>query len=109
MIVCSKCRVHNESGLQYSNNFGCVCLVRIKSWQKKLGFAVNYKYRCVFVIIISKHVDHFNLIHRFGHQDTITAIDSLTRQRAITAGGRDGSVRIWKVVEESQLVFHGHR
>ncbi|XP_072026456.1 U3 small nucleolar RNA-interacting protein 2-like isoform X2 [Amphiura filiformis] len=44
----------------------------------------------------------------FGHQDSITGIDSLTRQRAITAGGRDGSIRIWKVVEESQLVFHGH-
>lgn len=44
----------------------------------------------------------------FGHQDSITAIDSLTRERALTAGGRDGSLRIWKIVEESQLVFHGH-
>lgn len=45
----------------------------------------------------------------YGHQDTITGIDSLSRERAVTAGGRDGSVRIWKIVEESQLVFHGHR
>lgn len=44
----------------------------------------------------------------FGHQDSITCIDSLTRDRAITSGGRDGSVRIWKVLEESQLIFHGH-
>ncbi len=44
---------------------------------------------------------------RFGHQDSITGIDSLLRERAITSGGRDGSVRIWKIVEESQLVFHG--
>ncbi|XP_025108174.1 U3 small nucleolar RNA-interacting protein 2-like isoform X2 [Pomacea canaliculata] len=43
-----------------------------------------------------------------GHEDKITAIDSLTRERAVTCGGRDRSVRIWKVLEESQLVFHGH-
>lgn len=42
----------------------------------------------------------------FGHQDRITAIDSGLRERAITAGGRDGSVRIWKIIEESQLVFN---
>ncbi|XP_033746030.1 U3 small nucleolar RNA-interacting protein 2-like [Pecten maximus] len=45
----------------------------------------------------------------FGHEDSITCADSLSRDRAITCGGRDGSVRIWKVVEESQLVFHGHK
>lgn len=45
----------------------------------------------------------------FGHQDSITGIDSLVRERAITAGGNDRTVRVWKVIEESQLVFHGHR
>lgn len=45
----------------------------------------------------------------FGHQDQVQACDSLTRERCATAGGRDGSVRIWKIVEESQLVFHGHQ
>ncbi|XP_074661787.1 U3 small nucleolar RNA-interacting protein 2-like isoform X2 [Tubulanus polymorphus] len=44
----------------------------------------------------------------FGHQDKITAIDSLSRERAITSGGGDRSIRIWKIIEESQLVFHGH-
>ncbi|XP_064632922.1 U3 small nucleolar RNA-interacting protein 2-like isoform X2 [Lineus longissimus] len=44
----------------------------------------------------------------FGHQDHITAIDSLSRERCITSGGRDKSVRVWKIIEESQLVFHGH-
>ena len=42
----------------------------------------------------------------FGHQDRITGIDSGIRERAVTAGGRDGSVRIWKIVEESQLVYN---
>lgn len=46
---------------------------------------------------------------RYGHHDCITAIDSLTRERAVTCGGRDRSVRIWKIVEESQLIFHGHK
>lgn len=44
----------------------------------------------------------------FGHQDAITALDSLSRERCVTAGGRDRSVRVWKIAEESQLVFHGH-
>jgi len=42
----------------------------------------------------------------FGHQDRITGIDAGLRERAITAGGRDGTVRVWKIVEESQLVFN---
>lgn len=44
----------------------------------------------------------------FGHQDVITSIDCLTRERAVTSGGRDNSIRVWKIVEESQLVFNGH-
>ena len=44
----------------------------------------------------------------FGHQEAVTAVDCLDRERAISAGGRDRSVRLWKVVEESQLLFHGH-
>ena len=42
----------------------------------------------------------------FGHQDRITGIDAGFRERAITSGGRDGTVRVWKIVEESQLVFN---
>jgi ribosomal RNA-processing protein 9 len=43
----------------------------------------------------------------FGHQDSISCIDVLKRETAVTCGGRDKSVRFWKVVEESQLVFRG--
>jgi len=44
----------------------------------------------------------------YGHQSEINCIDSLRKERAVTAGG-DRSVRLWKVVEESQLVFdNGH-
>lgn len=54
------------------------------------------------------YVAVYALTHRFGHQDGITGIDSLARDRAVTSGGRDNSIRVWKVPEESQLVFHGH-
>lgn len=44
----------------------------------------------------------------FGHQSGITSIDALSKERAITSGGYDGTIRIWKIVEESQLIFNGH-
>lgn len=44
----------------------------------------------------------------FGHQSGITSIDALSKERAITSGGFDGTVRIWKIAEESQLIFNGH-
>lgn len=44
----------------------------------------------------------------FGHQNEVLACDSLTRERCATVGGRDCTVRIWKIVEESQLIYHGH-
>ena len=43
----------------------------------------------------------------FGHQDKISGIDCGARERCITVGGRDASARLWKIVEESQLVFNG--
>lgn len=41
----------------------------------------------------------------FGHQDTVQAIDANTREKAITAGGRDNTIRIFKIPEETQLVY----
>ena len=35
-------------------------------------------------------------------------MDALSRERAISSGGRDNSIRVWKIVEESQLVYNGH-
>ncbi|KAJ3373949.1 pre-rRNA processing protein [Kappamyces sp. JEL0680] len=40
-------------------------------------------------------------------KDRITCIDALSRERCITAGSRDRTCRLWKIVEESQLVFRG--
>ena len=43
----------------------------------------------------------------YGHQDAICGVDAGARERCVTAGGRDGSARVWKIVEESQLVYNG--
>ena len=43
----------------------------------------------------------------FGHQDQITDIDTLGRERCVSVGGRDKTARVWKIVEESQLVYRG--
>jgi len=42
----------------------------------------------------------------FGHQAGVQGIDSLYRDRALTVGC-DKTVRSWKVVEETQLMFRG--
>ena len=43
----------------------------------------------------------------YGHQDAICGVDAGARERCVTAGGRDGSAWVWKIVEESQLVYNG--
>ncbi|XP_005177615.2 U3 small nucleolar RNA-interacting protein 2 [Musca domestica] len=44
----------------------------------------------------------------FGHQAPVTGIDALSRERAVTSGS-DCTLRIWKITEESQLIYNGHR
>jgi len=39
----------------------------------------------------------------------VTAVDCLIRERPVSSGGNDRSVRLWKVIEETQLVFQGHK
>lgn len=43
----------------------------------------------------------------FGHQDHVVGIDALRAETVVSAGARDRTVRYWKVVEETQLVFRG--
>jgi WD40 repeat protein len=42
----------------------------------------------------------------YGHQAEVLGIDSLNAERAVSCG--DTSCHVWKVVEQSQLIFHGH-
>jgi ribosomal RNA-processing protein 9 len=41
----------------------------------------------------------------FGHQDVIPAISSFTSERCVSVGARDRSARVWKIEDESQLVY----
>ncbi|KZT64826.1 WD40 repeat-like protein [Daedalea quercina L-15889] len=43
----------------------------------------------------------------FGHQAPVLALDALRGETAVSAGGRDKTVRFWKIPEETQLVFRG--
>ncbi|KAL5478315.1 RRP9 [Sanghuangporus weigelae] len=43
----------------------------------------------------------------FGHQDHVVDLDTLRAETAVSVGARDRTVRFWKVVEETQLVFRG--
>lgn len=43
----------------------------------------------------------------FGHQDEVVDIAALAQERCVSVGARDRTARLWKVVEESQLVFRG--
>lgn len=43
----------------------------------------------------------------FGHTDTVAAVDTLARERSVSCGSGDRSVRVWKMAAESQLVFNG--
>ena len=45
--------------------------------------------------------------HSYGHQSAVRAIDTMSRyERALTVG-EDCTCRLWKVAEESQLMFRG--
>ncbi|KAH9064596.1 WD40 repeat-like protein [Lactarius vividus] len=43
----------------------------------------------------------------YGHQDCILGLDALRAETAVSVGGRDKTVRFWKIVDETQLVFRG--
>ncbi|GJQ13803.1 hypothetical protein GpartN1_g5594.t1 [Galdieria partita] len=43
----------------------------------------------------------------FGHESSVAGISSIASGLALT-GGSDRTVRLWKVYEDSQLIFRGH-
>ncbi|RPB27406.1 WD40 repeat-like protein [Terfezia boudieri ATCC MYA-4762] len=43
----------------------------------------------------------------FGHQDEVVGITALANERCVTVGARDRTARLWKIVDETQLVFRG--
>ncbi|KAI8619927.1 WD40-repeat-containing domain protein [Chytriomyces sp. MP71] len=69
----------------------------------------NQLYSCSYDRTIKLwNVDELSYIETlFGHQDRIEHVDSMALERCLTAGARDKTVRLWKIVEESQLIFRG--
>lgn len=43
----------------------------------------------------------------FGHQDQIPGIAAMAIDQCVSVGSRDRTARLWKVVDETQLVFRG--
>jgi WD40 repeat protein len=56
---------------------------------------------------ISALTNHRVAMVSFGHQEGVTSLDALSRERCLTCGGRDRTARLWKIPEESQLVYRG--
>ncbi|XP_066149776.1 U3 small nucleolar RNA-interacting protein 2 [Euwallacea fornicatus] len=42
----------------------------------------------------------------FGHQGPVMSIDSLNKDRVVSSGCHD--LRLWKITEETQLIYNGH-
>lgn len=43
----------------------------------------------------------------FGHQAEVLSIDALRQERVVSAG-HDHTCRVWKIAEESQLIYRSH-
>ncbi|WEW61281.1 pre-rRNA processing protein [Emydomyces testavorans] len=43
----------------------------------------------------------------FGHQDHVVSVASMMTDQCVSVGARDRTARLWKVVDETQLVFRG--
>lgn len=62
---------------------------------------------------LDRSVKHWNLTEMgyvetlFGHQGEVHAVDALHKERVVSSG-RDRSVRMWKIPEETHLMFYGN-
>ena len=43
----------------------------------------------------------------FGHEEAVVDIDALAHEKCISVGSRDRTARLWKIIDEKQLVFRG--
>ncbi|EED15270.1 small nucleolar ribonucleoprotein complex subunit, putative [Talaromyces stipitatus ATCC 10500] len=43
----------------------------------------------------------------FGHQDHVSSVASMMTDQCVSVGARDRTARLWKVIDETQLVFRG--
>lgn len=43
----------------------------------------------------------------FGHQDNVASVAAMAIDQCVSVGARDRTARLWKVIDEAQLVFRG--
>jgi ribosomal RNA-processing protein 9 len=68
---------------------------------------VRNPYIINFLIQVIVNQTNFPSYLRYGHQDQIMSIDTLSLERCVSAGARDRTCRLFKVIEEKQLIFRG--
>ncbi|KAE8884018.1 U3 small nucleolar RNA-interacting protein 2 [Phytophthora fragariae] len=77
------------------------------------ALAFRLRSHSLFSGSLDRSIKHWNLTEMgyvetlFGHQSEVNALDSLYKERVVSCG-RDRSVRVWKIPEETQLVFYGN-
>ncbi|CEG43895.1 U3 snoRNP-associated protein (contains WD40 repeats) [Plasmopara halstedii] len=77
------------------------------------ALAFRLRSHSLFSGSLDRSIKHWNLTEMgyvetlFGHQSEVNALDSLYKERVVSCG-RDRSVRLWKIPEETQLVFYGN-
>ncbi|RLN92998.1 hypothetical protein BBJ28_00016427 [Nothophytophthora sp. Chile5] len=77
------------------------------------ALAFRLRSHSLFSGSLDRSIKHWNLTEMgyvetlFGHQGEVNGLDSLYKERVVSCG-RDRSVRMWKIPEETQLVFYGN-
>lgn len=77
------------------------------------ALAFRLRSHSLFSGSLDRSIKHWNLTEMgyvetlFGHQGEINGLDALYKERVVSCG-RDRSVRLWKIPEETQLVFYGN-
>jgi ribosomal RNA-processing protein 9 len=77
------------------------------------ALAFRLRSHSLFSASFDRSIKHWNLTEMgyvetlFGHQSEINGLDALYKERVVSCG-RDRSVRMWKIPEETQLVFYGN-
>ncbi|KAF1794865.1 G-protein beta WD-40 repeat [Phytophthora cactorum] len=77
------------------------------------ALAFRLRSHSLFSGSFDRSIKHWNLTEMgyvetlFGHQSEVNGLDSLYKERVVSCG-RDRSVRVWKIPEETQLVFYGN-
>lgn len=111
---------------KYLASGGCDKLVRVWDAEKNellesfkghrdsiSSLAFRLRSHSLFSGSLDRSIKHWNLTEMgyvetlFGHQGEVHGLDSLYKERVVSCG-RDRSVRMWKIPEETQLVFYGN-